>query len=202
MEEKEIISGNLGNVKRIRNVIFLIGLILSVIWWGYTYTIYSDYAVRGVLEDWMVSTISAYSILGLAALLVFIIIGSIVYAYFSKMEITVTSKRVYGCAAFGKRVDLPLDSISAIGSSALKGIAVATSASTIKFYMLQNRDEIHNVISQIVLERQNKQNTQTTIKQKISLSNADELKKFKELLDSGVISQEEFETKKKQLLGL
>ena len=35
-----------------------------------------------------------------------------------------------------------------------------------------------------------------------SNSNADELKKYKELLDSGVISQEEFDTKKKQLLGL
>ena len=33
-------------------------------------------------------------------------------------------------------------------------------------------------------------------------SHADELKKYKELLDSGVISQEEFEAKKKQLLGL
>ena len=33
-------------------------------------------------------------------------------------------------------------------------------------------------------------------------SNADELKKYKELLNSGVISQEEFDAKKKQLLGL
>ena len=33
-------------------------------------------------------------------------------------------------------------------------------------------------------------------------SAADELKKFKELLDSGVITQEEFDEKKKQLLGL
>nr|WP_010077863.1 SHOCT domain-containing protein [Liquorilactobacillus mali] len=31
---------------------------------------------------------------------------------------------------------------------------------------------------------------------------ADEIKKFKELADSGVITQEEFEAKKKQLLGL
>lgn len=35
-----------------------------------------------------------------------------------------------------------------------------------------------------------------------SVSSADELKKFKELLDSGVITQEEFEAKKKQLLNL
>lgn len=33
-------------------------------------------------------------------------------------------------------------------------------------------------------------------------SAADEIKKFKNLLDSGIISQEEFEAKKKQLLGL
>lgn len=33
-------------------------------------------------------------------------------------------------------------------------------------------------------------------------STADELKKFKELLDMGVITQEEFDAKKKQLLGL
>ena len=35
-----------------------------------------------------------------------------------------------------------------------------------------------------------------------SSSNADELRKFKELLDDGIITEEEFEMKKKQLLGL
>ena len=35
-----------------------------------------------------------------------------------------------------------------------------------------------------------------------TISNADELKKFKELLDLGIITQEEFDAKKKQLLGL
>jgi predicted Zn-dependent peptidase len=33
-------------------------------------------------------------------------------------------------------------------------------------------------------------------------SPADEIRKYKELLDDGVITQEEFEQKKKQLLGL
>ena len=37
---------------------------------------------------------------------------------------------------------------------------------------------------------------------KASPSSADELKKYKELLDSGIITQEEFDAKKKQLLGL
>ena len=37
---------------------------------------------------------------------------------------------------------------------------------------------------------------------KVDTSDADELKKYKELLDQGVITQEEFDAKKKQLLGL
>jgi hypothetical protein len=36
----------------------------------------------------------------------------------------------------------------------------------------------------------------------IAPTNFDEIKKFKDLLDSGIITQEEFDTKKKQLLGL
>ncbi|MBQ7034417.1 MAG: SHOCT domain-containing protein [Clostridia bacterium] len=35
-----------------------------------------------------------------------------------------------------------------------------------------------------------------------AVSAADELKKFKDLLDAGIITQEEFDAKKKQLLGL
>ncbi len=35
-----------------------------------------------------------------------------------------------------------------------------------------------------------------------AVSQADELKKFKDLLDNGIITQEEFDQKKKQLLGL
>ena len=47
--------------------------------------------------------------------------------------------------------------------------------------------------------RMKKNSVNTQVNQ---VSAADELKKFKELLDMGVISQEEFDAKKKQLLGL
>ena len=42
-------------------------------------------------------------------------------------------------------------------------------------------------------------NTQTV--QVNKLSSADELRKYKALLDDGIITQEEFETKKKELLN-
>ena len=120
-----------------------------------------------------------------------------------KTELVVTDKRIYGNTSWRKRVDLPLDSISAVSTSAFNGIAVASSSGKIAFSGLKNRNEIHEAISKLLMDRQNKKAPEiTTIKQEIPQSNADELKKFKELLDSGIITQEEFEAKKKQLLGL
>ena len=54
-------------------------------------------------------------------------------------------------------------------------------------------------MSNLLIERQNAKNKQVV---ETKNDTADELKKFKELLDSGVITQEEFDAKKKQLLGL
>lgn len=120
---------------------------------------------------------------------------------FSRTELVITDKRAYGKTAFGKRVDLPLDSISATGTSALKGVSIATASGKITFNFIKNRDEIHKCVSDLLIARQEKEKA-TTIKQEIARSDADELKKYKELLDGGVITQEEFDAKKKQLLNL
>lgn len=119
-----------------------------------------------------------------------------IFLYARKMKIIVTDKRVYGQASFGRQVDLPFDSISAIGKWFLKGIVVATSSGKIRFMLISNRDDIYKTISNLLITRQDKKqvvnNTSTT----------EELKQYKELLDNGVITQEEFEKKKKQILGI
>lgn len=51
-----------------------------------------------------------------------------------------------------------------------------------------------------ILPRLNKDNGSSAPVQQLSA--ADELKKYKDLLDSGIINQDEFDAKKKQLLGL
>ncbi len=131
-----------------------------------------------------------------------IVLAAVLYLWLSSYQLIVTDKRVYGKAAFGKRVDLPIDSISAVGTSFLKGIDVGTSSGRIKFKLIKNQEDIHSVMSKLLMERQQKETKNTAVENTISTSNADELKKFKELLDSGVITQEEFDEKKKQLLGL
>ena len=78
----------------------------------------------------------------------------------------------------------------------MKGIAITTASGSIKFRCIKKRDEIYEIVSKLRMERQ-------TSKMVFNEpSPADELKKYKELLDTGVISQEEFDAKKKQLLEM
>lgn len=131
-----------------------------------------------------------------------LILTAVFYFWMSNCSLTITNKRVYGQAAFGKRVDLPFDMISATSVGWLHSISVATSSGKISFWLLSNRNEVFAAISNLLIERQSKEKTITSITQEIPQSNADELKKFKTLLDDGIITKEEFDAKKKQLLGL
>ena len=117
-------------------------------------------------------------------------------------EITVSDKRVWGKTSFGKRVDLPFNQISAVAYGNFGSVSVGTASGHVSFWYLENKYEIHDAIADVLVKQQNNATTTTTIKQEIPQSNADELKKFKELLDMGIITQEEFDAKKKQLLGL
>lgn len=223
MEEKLIMQSQRYNVKKLFLIICVIGLIVGLIvsaaiyvsdiMWDlerleeYTQEYEatgSTYARENMqrFQRWLESDIEYACIMVVIPLALALIIGGIVYSWLSKIELTVTDKRVYGKAAFGKRVDLPLDSVSAVGSGWPKGIAVSTSSGKIAFLAIKNRDNLHKCISNLLIERQSKAAPVAAAKPEIPQSNADELKKYKDLLDSGVITQEEFDAKKKQLLGI
>lgn len=132
------------------------------------------------------------------------LLGSLIYLWLRSYELTITDKRIFGKVAWGKRVDLPVDSVSATATIQLfKGVSVSTSSGRISFLMIKNAGEIYSVISNLLIERQQEQKKAAPLVVAApATSNAGELKQYKELLDSGVISQEEFDAKKKQLLGL
>ena len=131
-------------------------------------------------------------------IVVFIILG---FVYLTKArELTVTNYRVTGVTASGKRVDLPVSKISAVGTADFfERVTISTASGVITFHGVINRDAVLSVISDLLLKQQNE-----TIagKPTAAESVADEIKKMKELLDQGIISESEFENKKKQLLGL
>lgn len=134
-----------------------------------------------------------------------LLLAAIIYFGMKSYSLTVTDKRIYGRTWFGKRVDLPVDSVSAIGTIALfKGISVATSSGKISFLLIKNSNEVYQELNKLIVDRQEKKIENKPIeiiKETSAPSNAEELKKFKDLLDAGIITQEEFDAKKKQLLG-
>jgi len=124
----------------------------------------------------------------------------------------ITNKKFYYAGAEGKAVMFFLKS----GSVELKdvhaisfGTGTLTEPAYIKFDVNNDDYKAHTTndkaqsakeyLDKAVKECSSK--TNATIIQ-AAVSPADELKKFKELLDMGVITQEEFDAKKKQLLGL
>lgn len=183
MDEKELIKGSYTFKMNVAKFALVFGLV----------------AVVGLIR--MMNDNEFIFYLGLCMFLfgALLSIGSIIlYVYCNNTMIVVTDKRVYG-KVIGKQVDLPIDSISAVLTTWFKGVGVATASGRITFWGVDNRDEIYRTIRDLLNSRQTSTKSNMSGNQS---SDADEIKKYKDLLDAGVITQEEFEIKKKQLLGL
>ena len=194
--EQKIVTSNNDYAKKLLKVSRMVFAVSAVVFLALYIAI--DQSVLPDFLDFLNTDFVAYSLLLVVVVSFFLLIFAI---SIQKVELTVTNKRVYGATKFGKRVDLPLDSVSAVSMSSFKGIAVGTSSGRIIFKGIGNRDEIYEAINQLIIERQEKGKAEP-VKQEAPVNNIDEIKKFKELLDAGIITQEEFDAKKKQLLGL
>lgn len=203
MDEEVIIQGDFTK----KNTLTIACLVLAVICMVISIAIYNPFTNHDNIWDhgYLYTALTFDYSEGIGVLFYVAILFVIAAAFFwfemSYCELTVTDKRVYGKAAFGKLIDLPYDEISSVGTCFPQGVFTATSSGSVRFWLLTNQADVYKSISNLLKKRQKKE-IQTTIKQEIPQSNADELKKYKELLDSGVITQEEFDAKKKQLLGL
>ncbi len=140
---------------------------------------------------------------------VFFVLGIITLIIFltrRKCELTITEKNVRGKTLYGKEVVLPVYMVSAYSTkSFMSTIAIATSSGSTKFSLIGNYKEIGSVLSQIINDRQESTTTASTTVTKNespAQSNIDDLVKLKSLLDQGIITQEEFDAKKKEILGL
>ncbi len=187
MEEKVLIKGDKSNALMIFFAVISSLISIEIV----------IYAILNITLNSVYSIVIMVEAVILIAL-VFTIFYVLPKLIWDKYELTVTNQRVFGKAAFGKRVDLPIDSISSIGTSFLKGIEAGTSSGKVRFKFMRNQAQIHSVLSRLLAERQKNAQQVAAAPQ----SSVDELKEFKELLDSGVIMQEEFDIMKKRLLNL
>ena len=113
-------------------------------------------------------------------------------AGFAFDRVEVTNKRVF-VRGIWERAELPIDSIKSI-KSGIKSITFLTVSGNVWVKCVANAADIHREVSKLLVVRQSKSSACE------SGSIADEIAKFKKLLDDGAITQSEFQAKKTELL--
>ena len=135
-------------------------------------------------------------------LLVVGIILLVMYRANSQCELCITEDNVKGKTLFGKEVVLPLSMVSSYATEEhLSTISIATSSGITKFVLIKNYKEMSQVLSELISKKQKGTESAATANQP-SGNSLDDIVKLKSLLDAGIITREEFDAKKKQLLGI
>ena len=135
-----------------------------------------------------------------------IVAGIIIKFNTEKCEITVTNNRIFGKLAHGKEVNIPLNQVTGLHSCSFDGVSVASIGNVSDFHCIANHEEVMKAISFILA---NPQGMGASTPQRgeapavsSSTNEAEQLKRFKDLLDSGIITQEEFDAKRKRNYGI
>lgn len=134
-----------------------------------------------------------------------IIAGLIMKFNTEKCEITVTNSRIFGKLAHNKAVNIPLNQVTGLHSCSFDGVSVASIGNVSNFHCIENHEEVMKAISYLLANPQGAASSSQRSKTSAvssSKNEAEKLKRFKDLLDSGIITQEEFDAKKKEILGL
>lgn len=166
--------------------------------WYYWCVIYDTFGEFFTAEFFNFDCYYGYMImLGVVAL----IVGIIMKSNTEKCEITVTNEAISGKLPHGKTVHIPLNQITAINRSSFNGVSITSIGNVSNFHCIENREEVMKAISYLLANPQ-QSSTQPAQSASANDSEAEQLKRLKDLLDSGVLTQEEFDAKKKQILGL
>lgn len=151
MEESSIISEKSGRIKRTAKLGLILGLLLSV--GGFI-----AYFIVFQLLDAMVGNAAARATTPLFCVLMVIgvllaIPFAILYAVIGKCEIFVTSTRIYGRVAFGKRVELSTAVVSDVGTGLLDSVVVTTASGAFYFFGMDRKDVLCGQIRQLLAAR-------------------------------------------------
>ena len=146
--------------------------------------------------------IRVFGLILLCLCVLFFVASIIILLLNRKTKITVTETRISGIGAFGKNIDIPIEHIHAIGTCMLNGVVLVSAYGKTMFFCMDNRNEICETVNYLLMQYRNKAKAEDSKSNSITQSDVDELKRYKDLLDSGILTQEEFDTKKKQLIGM
>lgn len=131
----------------------------------------------------------------------------LLHKIYYRQSITVTNQRVRCTSGFKDEMNIPVTAISSVtvNSGLFKSVGLTCAGNRYSITYIENCQQIYNVINDLISEKRNEPHGASSITEvpKEYAENAtDEIRKYKQLLDDGIITQEEFEAKKKQLLNL
>lgn len=136
----------------------------------------------------------AFAILGIVMLIVIIV--TIVVMRQKNKQIVVTTTDVQCWLDETHRIRIPLSSVVSLQACFLSGLVIKSNEKQFSMLLVDNRDEVFDAIKSKIAK------TPTVVYVNEHENAAQSLKQYKELLDEGVITQEEYDRKKSQLLGL
>lgn len=126
------------------------------------------------------------------AVMLVLLVFTVIYLKDRGSGLTVTPEAVICQRKPGKTVQCLYPDIASVEKAGLGGVKLKGSGIAFKCLFLKNGDELQKAI----------QDRKMAVSRGGGGTSADSLQKFKELLDSGAISQEEYDAKKRELLNL
>lgn len=128
-------------------------------------------------------------------LFVILLIGSILYIADKRTELVIYENKIIGKKIDGKTVQFMLKDIKSVETTKTHDLKILGVGIKYDIHLIQNAEEMKNVLMNMLAKTNQEQPA-------VAGSSANDIKEYKELLDAGIITQEEFDEKKKQLLNI
>lgn len=159
MDEKVIMNGKSDKGKKSAKIGIIIGLLMGVGGFILYFLIFNllDSAIGNAAARATTPIFTVIMVVGVILAILF----AILYFAIAKCSISITTSRVYGYAVFGKRVDLPVVSISTVSTGSFDSIVITTSTETIKFWGIANKNELCEHINKLRADCQRRSFTQS-----------------------------------------
>ena len=135
----------------------------------------------------------------LSALIVGGLIHSVVYFTARNNEIVLTNYKITGTYRRSLSLNIPIDSVSSVSKGAMGSLCITCAGNKYNISYVSNRELFCSQLNELLNKRTQQALNNASV---VNQSNYDEIAKLKQLFDDGIITQEDFDAKKKQLLGL
>ena len=128
----------------------------------------------------------------------------LLHKVYYRQSITVTTQRVRCTSGFKDEMNMPIDAISsvAVNTGLFQSITLTCAGNSYSITYLENFQELYDVINKLINEKRVqpvKVNVKPVVQKDCSITEdaTEQIRKYKQLLDEGIITQGEFDAKKK-----